>query len=52
MWGEKYKHVKVRGKSLTVAANKDLKGLGGLRTIHVTLPLSLNSASFCTLVAS
>lgn len=52
MWGEKYKYVKVRGKSLlAVAADNDLKGLGGLRTIHVILPLSLNSGSFCTSVA-
>lgn len=51
MRGKKYKYGKVRVKSLTVAATKDLKELGGWRMIHVILPLFLNSASFCTLLA-
>lgn len=51
MWGKKYKYGKVRGKSLTVAATKDLKKLGGWRMIHIILSLFLNSASFCTLLA-
>lgn len=50
MWGKKDKYGNVRGKSLTVAATKDLKK-GGWRMIHVILPLSLSSASFCTLLA-
>lgn len=51
MWGKKCKYGKVRGKSLTIAATKDLKELGGWRMSHIILPLFLNSVSFCTLLA-